>query len=154
MSLGTVKVPTLAQLGEVAAELGLNFSEADLAAHLEALRPSFEGYNILDRMPDELPPVAYPRRPGRRPAPEENPHGAWYIKTEVPGAASGKLRKPCFHIVVPRSRFNEACTGPAPAASRTCRAASRTACRGKTRSRPARKSARSASQPAKAAVSR
>jgi amidase len=81
----------LAQLGEVAAELGLSFSEADLAAHLEALRPSFEAYNILDRMPDELPPVAYPRRPGRRPAPEENPHGAWYVKTEVPGAASGKL---------------------------------------------------------------
>src|SRR6202045_4067800 len=92
MSLGTVKVPTLAQLSEVAAELGLSFSEADLAAHLEALRPSFEGYNILDRMPDELPPIAYPRRPGRRPAPEENPHGAWYVKTEVPGAASGKLK--------------------------------------------------------------
>jgi amidase len=91
MSLGTVKTPTLAQLGEVAAELGLSFSQTDLAAHLEALRPSFEGYNILDRMPDELPPVAYPRRPGRRPAPEENPHGAWYVKTEVPGAASGNL---------------------------------------------------------------
>jgi hypothetical protein len=40
MSLGTVKIPTLAQLGEAAAELGLSFSEADLAAHLEALRPS------------------------------------------------------------------------------------------------------------------
>ena len=52
MSLGTVKIPTLAQLSEVAAELGLSFSEADLAAHLEALRPSFEGYNILDQMPD------------------------------------------------------------------------------------------------------
>src|ERR1700732_3767500 len=90
MSLGTVKTPTLAQLGGVAAELGLSFSEADLAAHLEALRPSFEAYNILARMPDELPPVAYPRRPGRRPAPEENPNGAWYVKTEVPGAASGK----------------------------------------------------------------
>jgi len=91
MSRGTVKTPTLAHLGEVAAELGLSFSEADLAAHLEALRPSFEAYNILDRMPDELPSVAYPRRPGRRPAPEENPNGAWYVKTEVPGAASGKL---------------------------------------------------------------
>src|SRR5580700_9917601 len=91
MSLGTVKIPTLAQLGGVAAELGLSFSETDLAAHLEALRPSFEGYNILDRMPDELPPVAYPRRPGRRPAPEENPLGAWYIKTEVRGAPTGKL---------------------------------------------------------------
>ncbi len=52
MSLGTVKIPTLVQLGEVATEHGLSFSEADLAAHLEALRPSFEGYNLLDQMPD------------------------------------------------------------------------------------------------------
>ena len=33
MSLNTVKVPTLEQLGEVAAELGFAFSEGDLAAH-------------------------------------------------------------------------------------------------------------------------
>jgi amidase len=91
MSLNTVKTPTLEQLGEVAAELGLTFSPTDLAAHLEALLPSFAAYNLVDRLPDELPAVAYPRRPGRRPAPEENPHGAWYIKTEVAGAPSGKL---------------------------------------------------------------
>jgi hypothetical protein len=37
MSLNTVKTPTIEQLGEVAAELGLAFSGADLAAHDEAL---------------------------------------------------------------------------------------------------------------------
>jgi hypothetical protein len=26
-----------------------------------------------------------------RPALEENPYGAWYVKTEVPGAAADKL---------------------------------------------------------------
>ena len=57
MSLNTIKIPTLEQLREVAAELGLTFSEADLGAHCEALRPAFEAYNRLDRMPDELPPV-------------------------------------------------------------------------------------------------
>src|SRR6516165_9729910 len=92
MSLNTVKVPTLAQLGEVAAELGFSFTEADLAAHRDSLLPSFEAYNQLDRMPDELPPVAYPRLPGRRPAPEENRHGAWYVKTEVEGVGTGKLK--------------------------------------------------------------
>jgi len=91
MPLGTVKVPTREQLGEVAAELGFSFTEADLAAHHEALLPAFEAYNQLDRMPDEVPVVSYPRTPGRRPAPEENRHGAWYVKTEVQGAASGKL---------------------------------------------------------------
>ena len=92
MSLNTIKVPTLEQLGEVAAELGFSFPEADLAAHREALMPAFEAYNRLDQMPDELPSVTYPRLPGRRPSSEENRYGAWYIKTEIAGAADGKLK--------------------------------------------------------------
>ena len=92
MSLDTIKVPTLEQLGEVAAELGFSLTEADLAAHRESLLPSFEAYNLVDRLPDELPTVTYPRLPGRRPPAEENGHGAWYVKTEVKGAAGGKLQ--------------------------------------------------------------
>jgi amidase len=92
MSLNTIKVPSLEQLREVAAELGFTLDDADLAAHREALLPGFEAYNRLDRMPDELPPVTYPRLPGRRPTPEENRHGAWYVKTSIDGAASGKLK--------------------------------------------------------------
>ena len=92
MSLNTIKVPSLEQLGEVASELGLALPEADLAAHHNSLLGAFEAYNRLDRMPDELPPVTYPRLPGRRPSPEENRYGAWYVKTEVAGAAAGKLR--------------------------------------------------------------
>jgi amidase len=91
MSLDTVKAPTLEQLGEVAAELGFTFTAEDLAAHREALLPSISVYNVIDRLPDEVPPVVYPRRPGRRPAPEDNPYAAWYVKTEVAGAAAGKL---------------------------------------------------------------
>ena len=52
MSLNTVKVPTLEQLGEVAAELGFAFNEDDIAAHRECLMPAFEAYNRLDRLPD------------------------------------------------------------------------------------------------------
>src|SRR5205085_12522362 len=91
MSLGTVKTPTIQQIGQVAVELGFNFNDTDIAAHLEALGPAFAAYNILDQMPDELLPVAYPLRPGRRPPLAENPHGAWYIKTELQAAASSKL---------------------------------------------------------------
>jgi len=72
MSLNTIKVPTREQLSEVAAELGFSFTDADLAAHHESLLPAFEAYNQLDRMSDDLPPVTYPRLPGRRPSPEEN----------------------------------------------------------------------------------
>ena len=67
MSLNTIKVPSLEQLGEVASELGLALPEAELAAHHRSLLGAFEAYSRLDRMPDELPPVSYPRLPGRRP---------------------------------------------------------------------------------------
>jgi amidase len=92
MSLNTVKTPTIEQLDEIATELGFTFSEADLAAHHEALAPAFEAYNRLDQMPDELPRVTYPRLPGCRPAPGENRYGAWYVKTEIDGASAGKLK--------------------------------------------------------------
>ncbi|MBV8121738.1 MAG: amidase [Alphaproteobacteria bacterium] len=92
MSLDTVKRPTLEQLREVAGELGFTLPDADLAAHHDALIPAFAAYNTLDRMPDELPAVTYPRLPGRRPAAEENRYGAWYIKTEIAGAAEGPLK--------------------------------------------------------------
>jgi amidase len=92
MTLNTLKTPTEEQLREVAAELGMSFSEQDLAEHMAALLPSFAAYNIIDRLPDEKPLVTYPRTAGYRPGAEENPYGAWYIKTTVEGAASGKLK--------------------------------------------------------------
>jgi amidase len=92
MTLGTVKTPTPAQLREVAADLGMSLTDADLAEHLAALASSIGAYNLIDKMADEKPAVAYPRAPGYRPAGEENSHGAWYVKAKVEGAASGKLK--------------------------------------------------------------
>jgi amidase len=92
MTLGTVKAPTTEQLRDVAADLGMSFSDADLATHLAALGPSIGAYNLIDRMADELPIVKYPRTPGYRPHGEENKYNAWYIKTTVEGAPAGKLK--------------------------------------------------------------
>jgi amidase len=89
----TIRTPTLETMREVAAELGFaNMSDDDLRLHLKMLEGNFEAYNVVDQMPDELPEVRYPRTPGRRPAPDENPYGAWYVKTTVEGAPSGKLK--------------------------------------------------------------
>jgi hypothetical protein len=55
----------------------LPFPELSLLRITTAYWRPFEVCNRLDRMPDDLPPVTYPRVPGRRPAPEENQHGAW-----------------------------------------------------------------------------
>ncbi|MDH3691051.1 MAG: amidase [Gammaproteobacteria bacterium] len=92
MTLGTVKAPTPAQLAELADELGFSMSDEELAVHLEAMRPNIDAYNAVDRMPQELPPVKYPRTPGYRPAGEENRLGAWYVKTTIAGASTGKLK--------------------------------------------------------------
>src|SRR4028119_138353 len=78
---------------EVAAELGFdNMGDDDLRLHMKMLEGNFAAYNVVDQMPDEVPEVRYPRTPGRRPSPEENPHGAWYVKTTAEGAASGNLK--------------------------------------------------------------
>ena len=92
MTLGAVKAPTVDQFRDVAADLGMSFSEEDLATHLAALGPSIAAYNIVDRMTDELPVVKYPRTPGYRPQGEENARGAWYVKSTIKGADGGKLK--------------------------------------------------------------
>jgi amidase len=89
----TIRTPTLETMREVATELGFaNMSDDDLRLHMKMLEGNFAAYNTVDQMPDEVPEVRYPRTPGRRPPPDENPHGAWYVKTTVEGAPSGKLK--------------------------------------------------------------
>ena len=87
-----VSVPTPSQLCDIAAEVGLDLSDADVTSFIELMRPSVAAYNVVDAMPDNLPAVRYPRTPGYRPMGEENAHNAWYVKTTVAGASSGKLR--------------------------------------------------------------
>jgi amidase len=87
-----VTPPTPDQLKEAAARMGLSLTEADVASMIALMVPTVEAYNAVERMPDDLPRVKYPRTPGYRPAPEENPHNAWYWKSRVEGAQDGKLR--------------------------------------------------------------
>jgi amidase len=92
MTNDTVQAPTPAQLKVLADDLGFDLSEAELAAFGELIGPSIDAYNAVDRMAQELPPVKYQRSPGYRPSDEENPHGAWYVRTTIEGAPAGKLK--------------------------------------------------------------
>lgn len=87
----TIRTPTVPDLVEAGAQLGLRLSEAEAADYLAAMAPLIEGYNVVDGMADELPPVRHPRLPGYRPVGDDNPHNAWYWKTGIKGAAQGKL---------------------------------------------------------------
>ena len=88
----TVRLPTPAQLEDVATKVGLSLSKADVDSFLALLKPLIDNYQVVDQMPDELPVVKYPRTPGYRPEGAENKYNAWYYKSEVKGAPNGKLK--------------------------------------------------------------
>src|SRR5215468_5097878 len=69
----------------------MHMGDAELKSYDALLQGNYAAYDAVDAMPDFVPPVRYPRTPGYRPEGEENKHNAWYVKTEVKGAPSGKL---------------------------------------------------------------
>ena len=87
----TVQRPTHAQLKEIVGELGMSMSDARVQEFLDVMQGTLDAYDVVDAMPDHLPPVVYPRTAGYRPSPEENPLNAWFVKTEVRGAPRGPL---------------------------------------------------------------
>src|SRR5437899_2576132 len=86
-----VRRPTLDQLRGVAEDLGMHMSEAELKSYDALMQANYAAYEAVDAMPDYVPVVKYPRTPGYRPEGEENKYNAWYVKTEIKGAPSGKL---------------------------------------------------------------
>lgn len=87
----TVQRPTLSQMKAIVAELGMNMSDERVQEFLDVMQGTLDAYDIVDALPDYLPPVLYPRTSGYRPTPDENPMNAWYVKTEIKGAPRGPL---------------------------------------------------------------
>ena len=88
----SVKLPTEDQLSDVAKRLGFSLSPEDVKSFQGLMQGYVDAYNAVDLMIDPLPEVTYPRTPGTRPAVEDNPLNAWYVKSPVTGAAEGKLK--------------------------------------------------------------
>src|SRR5262245_24835579 len=83
--------PSVADLRHAAEQLGMNPSMHYLNTAQDILAPLVAAYAALDAVPDEKPAIKYPRDGARRPTPEENKLGAWYVKTAIKGKPSGKL---------------------------------------------------------------
>src|SRR6195952_2931939 len=86
-----VRRPTIDQLRSVAEDLGMHMGEEELKSYDTLMQGNYAAYDIVDAMPDYVPAVTYPRTPGYRPDGDENKHNAWYVKTTIKGASSGKL---------------------------------------------------------------
>ncbi len=88
-----MSLPTPAQLRAVAEQCGLSLTDEDVASFRGLMQGSDRCLQPRRRdARTKCPVVKYPRTPGYRPAPEENPRNAWYRKTTVKGAPSGKLK--------------------------------------------------------------
>src|SRR6202795_911254 len=86
-----VRRPTLDQLRSVAEDLGMHMGDEELKSYDTLMQGNYAAYDIVDAMADYVPAVTYPRTPGYRPEGEENKYNAWYFKSTVKGAPSGKL---------------------------------------------------------------
>ena len=91
VTMATVKRPTLAQMKEVVASLHMSMSDREVADYMEVMEGAMQAYDRIAQLPDNLPPVRYPRTPGYRPGAAENPMNAWAVKSEVRGAPYGPL---------------------------------------------------------------
>ena len=86
-----VRLPSPEQLQEIAASFGMKLDVKDAESFRGLMVGSIASYNRLDQLPEPKLPVKYPRTPGYRPGPEENPFNAWYWKTKISGSANGIL---------------------------------------------------------------
>ncbi|NNM00188.1 MAG: amidase, partial [Gammaproteobacteria bacterium] len=87
-----LKVPGAGRLAEIARRVNLELADDELQAIRGDLQGALDAfYAPLDRMPDYLPEVHYPRTPGYRPGADEDPLNIWYAKTAISGAADGPL---------------------------------------------------------------
>lgn len=84
--------PIAAEIEEIARDFGMHLDAEEIASFKELAAPFVLGTAALDALPD-VPnsDSRYPRSAGQRPGDDENPLGAWYIKTHVAGADRGKL---------------------------------------------------------------
>ncbi|MEM8595776.1 MAG: hypothetical protein AAGF76_04845, partial [Pseudomonadota bacterium] len=92
----TIRRPGPGEIRDAGAELGLTLSEADAESFLGLMQGLFDSYDIVDTMVEPLPETCYPRTPGRRPEPSENPYGAWAVLSTIRGAIGvlARLRPP------------------------------------------------------------
>ena len=87
----TFKLPDTDELKTLAASMGLSLDDRQTETLLRNMGPFADGYRFLDQLEHNLPEVRHPERSYRFPAREENPLGAWYVRTDLKGNGEGPL---------------------------------------------------------------
>ncbi len=85
------KLPSIGQVRTLGDELGFEISDDYANSFVNFIKPFSDGYRQLAALPDDVPPIKYPRGAYGRPDEADNKYGAWIVKTQIKGANSGKL---------------------------------------------------------------
>ena len=86
------ELPDKAGLQHLARELDWDLNAHEAERLVACLAPFANGYAWLDAQPAGLPEPAYRQRAWTVPEATENPHNAWFVRTEIETASSGPLR--------------------------------------------------------------
>ena len=85
------KLPNTEELKSLAGELAFTLDDKEAKEFLNYMGGLAQGYEYLDSEADYLPETLAPERQYVIPSAEENPHGAWYVKSSVKATDSGPL---------------------------------------------------------------
>ncbi|KAK7493567.1 hypothetical protein BaRGS_00015079 [Batillaria attramentaria] len=84
--------PTIADLRSLSQEMRLRCTEEELNGMSELMDEMTSSLQRVSEIPDpSVPVVKYPRTPGHKPTPEDNPYNGWAWRCEILGAKDGKL---------------------------------------------------------------
>ena len=87
----SIQRPTQAELAETGRQLGLHLQAPLLEQYADILEAVWQDYDRLDQLQPASVPQRYPRSAGHLPTPAQNPYNAWYVRTDLHGAAGGRL---------------------------------------------------------------
>jgi amidase len=85
------RLPSTDQILDIAAFYGMQMTDDDARSFRGLMAGPIASYARLDQLAEPKLPVKYPRAPGYRPPPAENPLNAWYWRCEIKGSGKGVL---------------------------------------------------------------
>ena len=88
-----VSRPSPEDLIRIAADYHFSIPPERMAAVAALVEGFLAPYDDLDAMDEPRAPVRYPRAAAQWPAPEDNPLGAWYVRTRIEGLQQILLRE-------------------------------------------------------------
>ncbi len=85
-----VQPPDPSALTRVSERYGLGLSDADIASFGPLVHGLLTSWDAVEELYAASTPTA-PERSWTRPEPDANPYNAWYVTTDVAGAADGPM---------------------------------------------------------------